>query len=773
MRFFLNAIRACALYFILAFGLLAQQAAAPDYGSWETVATRAEEAVENARASDSAFANLRSEVAEWREEFQAHLNTNDTRIGTIQDQIKALGPVPEDGTEEAPEIAERRAELNAQMARLTTPRRTAEEAFSRANGIIAEIDAITRSRQADALLNAGPIPINPVHWPDAISDLSDTLRLIVSGTRGAFQNPSRIQELQNNLPLVLLLIVVAIVLLTRSRAWSERLALRIASRGTGVSDHLAGFAISLGQILFPVLGAVAFLLAMGSTELYGPRGEVVLYTAIPVAVLVFGARWIGARLFPDSEQVRTPIGTPLGKRRRGRTYATVLGIILALRLFLSALSDYENYAPETWAVLAFPLLVVAGLVLMGLGQMLRHHDPELVEGANPAAYRHQFIRFLGRTAVIIGFIGPLLAAAGYTTAAQALVFPAALSLAVIGIVAILQDVIRLCFAWFAPGEGAGDGLLPTLAGFFLVLLSVPLMALIWGTRVTDLTELWSRARSGIVIGETTISPGAFLTLAVVFVVGYFLTRALQGSLRTSVLPKTRIDPGGQTAIVSGVGYVGIFLSALIAISAAGLDLSGLAIVAGALSVGIGFGLQNIVSNFVSGIILLIERPISEGDWIEVGGQQGYVRKVSVRSTRIETFDRTDVIVPNSDLVSGSVTNYTRGNTVGRAIVSVGVAYGSDTRLIDKILREIAEEHPMVLANPAPTIYFAGFGASSLDFEIRAILRDVNFMLSVKNEIHHRIAERFTEEGIEIPFPQQDLWLRNADSLANSSASEGK
>ncbi|WP_299614538.1 DUF3772 domain-containing protein [uncultured Tateyamaria sp.] len=745
------------------------QNAGPDYASWQTAASRAEDAVETARASDRALETLRAEVADWRLQFQNQLNANDSRLQTLRDQIAALGPAPEEGQDEASEIANRRAELNAQLERLSTPRRTAEEAFSRANGIITEIDEILRQRQTDELLNMGPWPVNPSNWSTAARHAQDTLIAMSAGIRQAWKNPSRMSNASDNLPLILVLLAIGIVLLARSRYWSELLAVRIQRGDARSSAGVASFVVSLGQIILPMLGLFAFIRAVRATQLFGPRGDLLLDALEGVGLVLFFSLWLASRLFPKDDALRAPVAIPENRRSEGRIYTVTLGVVFAIYILLGRFSDFDRYDPGSDAVLNFPLIMVASLILIRLGWLLRRRVRDSAEDSDhEARYGDRIVGTVGQAVIAVGLIAPILAALGFGAAAKFLTYPMILTLALIGTVVLVQGVIRDAYAALRPGEGARDSLVPTLLGFLVVLLAIIPLSLIWGARVTDLTEVWATLRSGLTIGDMTISPGSFFTLIVVFVIGYLLTRAVQNALKTSVLPKTRIDPGGQVAIVSGLGYVGIFLAALIAITSAGIDLSSLAIVAGALSVGIGFGLQTIVSNFVSGIILLIERPISEGDWIEVGGQMGYVRSISVRSTRIETFDRTDVIVPNADLISGTVTNYTRGNTVGRVIIPVGVAYGTDTRRVEAVLKEIADAHPMALANPPPAVLFMGFGADSLDFEIRIILRDVNWMLAVKNEINHQIAARFEAEGIEIPFAQRDVWLRNPEVLQPQS-----
>ena len=213
---------------------------------------------------------------------------------------------------------------------------------------------------------------------------------------------------------------------------------------------------------------------------------------------------------------------------------------------------------------------------------------------------------------------------------------------------------------------------------------------------------------------------------------------------------TTMGQGARDAMVTITGYIMFLIAALAGMSAAGFDFSNIAIIAGALSVGIGFGLQNIVNNFVSGLILLFERPVRKGDWIAVGGTEGVVTDIQIRSTRIQTFDRSDVIVPNSELISNQVTNWVLSNRSGRAIVPVGVAYGTDTGKVRDILMAIAEENENVLKTgrfPAPTVLFREFGDSSLNFELRVFLRDVDNRLSVISELNFAIDKSFREEVI--------------------------
>ena len=765
--------------------LWAQDSTAPDYKAWDKLATSAEATVAKGTATDADLTALRDTVVTWRSQFTEAQNANQTRIETLREQINALGPAPAEGEPaEDKAIAARRSELNEQLATLQAPGITAVEAFSRADGIVREIDRVIRDRQADALLQVSPWPINPANWPAGFAAITRGVSGLVAETLARIEQPGVIDEAKVKAPISLISLVLAVLILWLGRRVLDWLLGWLLTRLPKRSEGALRFFLTFAQVMLLNLGLVLLVAALLVTGIFGERVTAVLSLIPPAGFKVLVGIWLAGQFFPRDPKVEPVLQLMADRKFEGRFYVAMLALLLALRTLVDQLfvpssgsalaldlasgtsaADATTYADAASGVVQLPMILLTALLLSRVGQLLRRHVAnERVEGVEPVL-RDRVIGMLGYAALAISVVAPLAAAVGYVNAANALIWPAVLTLGLLGLLVVVQRLFADIYVIvMRAGIEARDSLVPVLIGFVLTLAAVPVLALIWGARLADLTEIWTSFRNGISIGGARLSPTVFLTLMVVFGLGYTVTRFVQSALKSSVLPKTQIDKGGQNAIVSGIGYIGILLAGLFAITAAGIDMSSLALIAGGLSLGVGFGMQNIVQNFVSGIILLIERPISEGDWIEVGGQQGIVKSISVRSTRIETFDRTDVIVPNADFVSGQVTNWTRGNLIGRLILKIGVAYGTDTRKVEAILHEIAENHPMVAIAPEPRVFFVGFGADSLDFEIRAMLSDVNFRMAVLSDMNHEIAARFAAEGIEIPFAQRDLWIRNPETL---------
>jgi len=322
----------------------------------------------------------------------------------------------------------------------------------------------------------------------------------------------------------------------------------------------------------------------------------------------------------------------------------------------------------------------------------------------------------------------------------------------------LAKLRRLAQPYFLPVEATSGW------QFLLLILALLAVLLQWGFSEADIRDWTKQLLFGFEVGQFRISLARILIGLLLFIGLLFLTRVIQRWLRDLLLNTERMDAGIVNSVDTAVGYAGIALAGLLAVSYAGFDVTNLAIVAGALSVGIGFGLQSIVNNFVSGLIVLIERPIKVGDWIVLNDREGIVRRISVRATEIETFDRASVIVPNSELVTASLLNWTHRNSVGRVTIRVGASYEADPEKVLDILREAAERHPDVLSHPAPIASFENFGASSLDFALRIFLADITQSLRIQTEIRVAIYKAFKDQGIEIPYNQSDVHLRDLDGL---------
>jgi small-conductance mechanosensitive channel len=301
----------------------------------------------------------------------------------------------------------------------------------------------------------------------------------------------------------------------------------------------------------------------------------------------------------------------------------------------------------------------------------------------------------------------------------------------------------------------------------VVILSVLLMT--WEVYDSPAAAITGLLSVQATIGSQRITIGLVLVAVGSLGVSYLASWLLQTLLTENVLARRNVETGVSIAVSRLLHYALVSLGFVIALVVLGVDLTKMTLLVSALGVGIGFGLQTIVNNFVCGLILLFERPIRVGDTIELGGRWVKISKIGLRSTTVRTLDQADVIVPNTDLITNQVTNWTLTDRHAQGMIAVGVAYGSDVALVMRTLKECALAHPGVMKSPEPGILFRSFGDSTLNFELGVRVTDVDNRSQIESDLHQEIERRFRQAGIEIPFPQRDLHVRSVENTNNAAA----
>lgn len=782
----------------------AEQQAQPDVDAlldkWDAEAKLIEKRLEAPDLTTEELDSMRAVLDAQRAEIPGLVARTEEELRPLREQLEALGAPPGEGAEEPPDVARQRKELTRRIAALEGRLKRLAQADARAAGLAERIGGIRRHLFTQRLLTRGPSPLSPEVFGTALRSLAATAAAIAgeASKRAAKIRGGPEMLLRVALPLLLMGAALLLMLGVKRRALAYLRQRASASEADRPGIWL-GLAMTLVRLVVPALALALALFAIWNSGVAGEMGRELMAGAAWAVAIVIGAYALGGAWYsPHTPELRLS-RLPEVEARAAHRWLMALATVVGLDRMLVQKGEEIGLSIEALALLNAALLVLGGIALWvyagflarpvapGADEEAPAPAPSTAEEGEDTAGEESEVRveavvpllatLVRLAARLVAVLAPLLALLGYYAASRYVFHPPVLTGALAGVGLLLfhavEDAVdRLAAPAPARAEEAGVRpsrlrLIPIAVAFFLLSAGVPVVALIWGAQPADLADAWRSFSQGFRIGEITIAPLDFFAFLAVFFIGYVITRIVEGIVSRSVLPYTALDVGAREAVRTGIFYLGVFVSALIAISATGLDLSNLAIVAGALSVGIGFGLQNIVNNFVSGLILLIERPIKPGDWVQLGAGSGYVRRVRVRSTEIETFDRATLIVPNSQLISETVTNWTHSNLHGRLIVPVGVAYGTDPRKVEEILLEIAGEHPMLLKRPAPYVLFRRFGADALEFELRAILRDVNYILTVHSELNYRIAERFAEEGIEIPFAQRDIHIRSTGDLGRA------
>jgi potassium-dependent mechanosensitive channel len=721
--------------------------------------------------SGAALVDLRARAAAAHEDLLAKAADFGTKQAAAEAQLKDLGPTPADGPAEAPPVAAERARLTALTAELGAGANLARQLATRAGQVFDRVNERRRILFTDKLLERSPSLFDWGLWLDVARGVPDELRGVAS-LAGSWWRFVEDAGHERSGAALATLVGLALAGIWAGRWCRRRLAIEKPGEGR-FGKAVAGLA-ALAATAVPAPLAIAVVIA--TLDAYALLPQTIRQLAVglnlAVAVASFGRGIARGVLAPDAPWRRLPATQDATARQ---LYGHLVWAVraLAVAVFLNTVHR-QVVAPLALTVATSALLALAVAVL--LVHLLRRLRQPHEGGAAPSAPGLMAIGWIAAT-LILGALG-----AGYIGLATFIAERLVVAVVVLGAAYLTVVFIDALFAEMLVADkpagravAANLGLRPQTVELVGTLVSAALRLVVivgavlgvsavlvaLGPRGLAAVEVFGKLHDtllGAGIAGLTVSLGTVLAAVVLLLLGLLATRAVQRWLERQFLPRTGLEPGLQHSISAILGYVGVIAVAALALAELGIDLQKIALIAGALSVGIGFGLQSVVSNFVSGLILLAERPIRVGDSIVVKGEEGWVRRIRVRATEIETFERATVIIPNSELIAGVVKNWTHANTMGRIIVKVGVDYDSDPEQVRDLLLECAREHPQVVDVPPPRALLLAFGDNALEFELRCVVADFDRSLIVKSDLYFAILKGLRAAGIRIPAPQREVRL---------------
>lgn len=734
---------------------------------------------------DMQLADLKSESDDILGKLNEHSGNLKRRLEQIQARVKELGEPPQEGQPpEAPVVTDERNRLLSERAEVTAASSELGQLTNIARELSAKITEQRRRLFSDTLLKH-----TDLSWGvmvDAASSFGEEVASFKDTMSSWLSFAWKFKKLQL-MAAIALSICAALLFLAGGYRALGKMVKRDASLDN--PPYITRLSFAFWSLVLPTISLSAFLTStyffMHSFGVLRPdiRPLIASFLALIWAV-AFVSRLASLVLAPDYPHWRLVRVTNRGAR-----------VLFWLFLSMSLINGLDFVLTEVGEVLNSPVVLAivkslaASLLIGAIIIIMSFLKPVLAKDKDAEAPGRAWPRGLPLALRTIGIALILAALSGYIGLARFMATQIVLTgaLVVTGYIGILSgkavgkqgafaqtSVGRYVAARYKLNEISLDqiGLLAGLSIYaFAIVFVVPMILLTWGFQIQDIEAAAVRLFTQISIGNINISLVGIMIGILLFLAGYMLTRFAQRWIDRHVMARSQVDAGVRNSVKTGIGYLGMGVAVVVGVSAAGIDLSSLALVASALSVGIGFGLQNIVSNFVSGLILLVERPFKVGDHIITGTTEGIVKRISVRATEIETFRKQSIIVPNSDLINAAVGNWTHRNRMQRSEIPVGVAYGSDPRRVIEVLLEVAAGVPQVLRNPEPHVEFLRFGASSLDFELRFHVADMNDGMGVRNHMRAEILRRFEEEGIEIPANRQDVHVTGTLYTARPPISE--